>query len=100
MTLTQEEKTRLLREWEAGGKSPQQFCLENNIKRTTFYGWIKKQKELENGKFVRILPAKSAPIISGQTITIEKAGFRIHLPTGFRRSDLQAIFELIGEALC
>ena len=39
------ERKGYLANWRESGLSGSQFCKENNIRPTTFYGWIKSEKK-------------------------------------------------------
>ncbi len=43
--LSIEEKQKLLAEWKKSGKSAAMFCRGKEIRPTTFYGWIKREKK-------------------------------------------------------
>ena len=54
--FTEEEKSRMIKEWQATGKNMSKWCVEHRIPKSTFYTWVnrgsKKQKILDIKKFI------------------------------------------------
>ena len=94
--LSINEKQKLLSEWKESGKSAAMFCREKEIKPTTFYGWIKREKKKSRGSFVEIKRNGSPEIPSvSKKILIEKGSLRINLPVSL----IESYFEKIIKAL-
>jgi len=49
---SKEERDKQLTEWRKSDLSRQEYCRRNNIRTTTFYGWIKKRTAGKNKKRV------------------------------------------------
>ena len=93
--LSINEKQKLLAEWKESGKSAAMFCREKEIKPTTFYGWIKREKKESNSGFVQIKKVLK-PAIQSEDISIEKGSLKIKLPANLIESHLEKIIKALS----
>ena len=93
--LSINEKQRLLKEWKESGKSAALFCREKEIRPTTFYGWIKRERKKSNTGFVQIKKYVK-PAIRSEDISIEKDNLKIKLPANLIGSHLEKIIKALS----
>lgn len=84
--FSKEERRAHIRAWQELGISGQEYCRQNGIRPTTFYNWLKREKEEQSGTqstplqgLVRISPATTASA-GKTTVAVEYQGILIHLP--------------------
>jgi transposase-like protein len=92
-----EERTAHLNEWEKSGKSVMEYCRENNIRSTTFYGWTKHSRKKKSQKEIPFVELKSKPRMRPpQNIILEKNDLKIHIPADLSTADLKPLLKLLG----
>ncbi len=93
--LSIDEKQKLLKEWKESGKNAAVFCREKEIRPTTFYGWIKREKKKNNSGFVEIKRSeKSFP--ASEIIIIEKGTLKINLLASLIESHLEKVIKALS----
>jgi len=96
------EQQEHLRKWKDSGLSGQGYCRKNNIYPTTFYGWVKREKQRKNKKektiqkVVKVQTGGIERINHNQEILIEYCGIKIHIPMKISAEELQKILMALG----
>ena len=92
---TKEQRRIHLAEWKELGISGKEFCRQKNIKPSTFYSWLKIERQLEkkksssaNSSFIPVkVAAQTDQKISADQITLERKGYKIYIPlTGIEKT--------------
>lgn len=90
-TYSLDKKKDLVENYLSSGKSLRNWCLDNQISKSTFYGWLKKYENeyskasTVNSDFIEIKcnhssAAKSKeciPAISNESVSLEYKGFKL-----------------------
>jgi transposase-like protein len=92
-----EERNAHLKEWGKSGKSVMEYCRENDIRSTTFYGWTKQSRKKKNPKEIPFVELKSKPIMRlPQNIILEKNDLKIYIPSDLNVNNLKPLLKLLG----
>jgi hypothetical protein len=83
-TQSRQKKQQIIQDWKTSKKSGKQYCIENNIKPSTFYSWLKSEKKESNKEpgFVQV-PVTVPTAFNLSPIFLEFRDYRIHLTSGF-----------------
>ena len=78
--LSKQDKEKWIEEWRASGQSLEAWCKDHNISRSTFYGWIRRFRQLPvlRKKFLELPPGKT---MTSHAINIRYQGIDITIKT-------------------
>jgi transposase-like protein len=96
MTRTSKQKqTEYLRAWRESGLNAAEYCRQNGIKSSSFYGWIKQEKKTSRvQKFVKV--SSSSGFKHSGNIKLRKDGWEIDIPVGTDEKELIRVFSALG----
>ena len=93
---TMDQRHALLAEWQLSGKSVNQFCLDKNLKATTFHGWRKRYKGKPQS-LVEVPVKLSKETVKGSSIELQWKSYRIILDTDFDTITLKKLLETLEQ---
>jgi len=94
---TKVERAQLVTDWKNSGLSVRQWCLNQNIPRTTFDQWrrdLQKKSPSKDVSFVELSEEKTTGI------TLECNNIKIHISKHFDEQLLCACFQAIRRISC
>ena len=96
------ERDTHLSAWRGSGLSGKEYCRQNSIISTTFYSWIKSEKNrtYKRSESQPLLVKVQSDTQLSRNLTsamcIEYRDIRIHLPADIRSESLRSILILLG----
>ena len=93
-----DEMFRMVELWKSSKMSRNNFCTHHNLRRTTFYYWVKKyEREMQHvsSDFISLEVKREEPIISSGISLEYPNGIKVHLSDDIELSTLQKLITLI-----
>jgi transposase len=101
--MTKESKwTALVAEWRESGQSAEEFCRQRELSVHSLRYWSHRlnavKRDLAAVQSVRLAQVIRSDAGRGSTeVTLERSGVRVTVNSGFDRSTLRAVLELLSE---
>ena len=97
---TQEEKSNLVQAFMESGESMQVWCKKMKLPYSTFHGWVKKCKEMEEYAFIELTPSAppkvTTPNEKPSSILIEYENFKINLTEDVESCFLEKVLKVVA----
>lgn len=97
--FTMDQRYALMEEWKQSGKSVSQFCMNKNLKATTFHGWRKRYDRKTQSLIevpVKMSKEPNTPKI-GAFIELQWKSYRIKLNRDFDSATLKKLIHTLEQ---
>lgn len=92
------EMFHLVELWKSSRMSRNNFCEQHNLRRTTFYYWVKKyEREIQqvSSDFVALEVNKEEPVFASNISLEYPNGIKVHLSEQIELSTLKKLINLV-----
>ncbi|MGL5258589.1 MAG: IS66 family insertion sequence element accessory protein TnpA [Lachnospiraceae bacterium] len=97
---TEEEKRNLVQTFMGSGESMQVWCKKMKIPYSTFHGWVKKFKELEEHAFIELIPSAPPKVTTSNekpsSMLIEYENFKINIKEDVETYFLEKVLKVVA----
>ena len=97
---TEEEKRNLVQTFMGSGESMQLWCKKMNLPYSTFHGWVKKYKGLEEHTFIELTPSAPPKVTTSNekpsSILIEYENFKINITKDVESCFLEKVLKVVA----
>ena len=97
---TEEEKSNLVQTFMESGESMQVWCKKMKLPYSTFHGWVKKIKELEEHAFIELTPSAPPKVTTSNekpsSILIEYENFKLNISEDVESCFLEKVLKVVA----
>ncbi|MGL5259522.1 MAG: IS66 family insertion sequence element accessory protein TnpA [Lachnospiraceae bacterium] len=97
---TEEEKRNLVQTFMGSGESMQVWCKKMKLPYSTFHGWVKKCKEMEEYAFIELTPSAPPKVTASNekpsSILIEYENFKINISEDVELCFLEKVLKVVA----
>lgn len=95
--FTMDQRYALMEEWKKSGKSVSQFCIDKDLKTTTFHGWRKRYDQKTPSLTEVPIKIPIEPEIRS-SIELQWKSFRIKLDRNFDTVTLKRLLKVLEQS--
>lgn len=93
---TMNQRYAFLDEWKQSGKSVNQFCMDKNLKATTFHGWRKRYNQ-KTPSLIQVPMKMPLEPEAGSSIELQWKSYRIKLNRDFDSGTLKKLLQTLEQ---